>query len=71
MEIDLPTFISTLGISVATATWLAKSLVTQQLKKGLQTNKHRFDKELSEGLIRTPISIKHKKPKYFISYRVN
>ena len=48
MDIDLSTFLSTLGVSAATAAWLAKSLVNQKLEKELQKNKHHFDKELAK-----------------------
>ena len=48
MNIDLPTLLSTLGISSATAAWLTQTLVSQQLKKELQSQKYKFDKELTK-----------------------
>ena len=75
MEIDLPTFLSTLGISAATAAWLAKSLVSQQLNKDLQKNKNELDKSLSEfkseneALLKKDVELFLKKNDAIIKYQ--
>jgi hypothetical protein len=48
MEINLPTFFSAIGVSVATAAWLARTLVNHLLSKELEQNKHDLDLKLSE-----------------------
>lgn len=75
MEIDIATLLSSLGISAATAAWLAKSLVSQQLSKELQEHKNELDKSLSkfrseqEAEIRKGVDIFIKENEALIKYK--
>lgn len=76
MDIDLPTLLSTLGISSATAAWLTQTLVSQQLKKELQSQKYNFDKELTrfkssyEGRIKKDVELFLKNNEAIVHYEL-
>ncbi|WP_444946315.1 hypothetical protein ACJJIP_04745 [Microbulbifer sp. VTAC004] len=74
MDLDIPTFISSLGVSSLTAIWLTKSLVAHRLEKDLQKYKNELDRSLSDfksvqdGLIRKDVEVYLKENEADIRY---
>lgn len=75
MDIDLPTLLSSLGLSAVTAGGLAKLFISQQLTKELQKNKHVLDRELAkfksehEAIIKKDVEVFLKEKEALVKYQ--